>query len=96
MCYYRLCDACRTGNADDAKSALEEGANPSIQFKLALGEITPLFLCASGGYVHVATVLLEHGADVNKKADFDGTVALHHAASYHLFYFYKKKKKNEK
>jgi len=77
----RLCDACRVGDYNAAKKALEDGANPSVQFRLALGEITPIFLCASKGYKNIAELLIEHHADINRKMDFDGTICLHHAAS---------------
>lgn len=77
----RLCDACRVGNFGAAKKALDEGANASVQFRLALGEITPIFLCASKGYKDIAEILIKNGADISRKMDFDGTVCLHHAAS---------------
>eukprot|EP01084_Bolivina_argentea_P017254 32228_1 len=77
----RLCDACRVGNYEKAKAALQDGANPSVQFRLALGEITPIFLCASKGYKDIAEVLIEYNADINRRMDFDGTICLHHAAS---------------
>lgn len=77
----RLCDACRVGDYEAAKQALKDGANPSVQFRLALGEITPIFLCASKGYRKIAELLIEHNADINRKMDFDGTICLHHAAS---------------
>ena len=76
-----LANACRTGNVDLAKQALESGANPSVQFRLALGEITPLFLCATKGYLEIGKLLLEYRANIDKKMDFDGTSCLHHAAS---------------
>lgn len=76
-----LCDACRVGDFEKAKKALEDGANPSVQFRLALGEITPIFLCASKGYKEIAELLIEHNADINRKMEFDGTICLHHAAS---------------
>jgi len=77
----RLCDACRKGDFEAAKKALEDGANASVQFRLALGEITPIFLCASKGYKDIAELLIEHNADIHRKMDFDGTICLHHAAS---------------
>jgi len=77
----RLCDACRRGDYEAAEAALSAGANPSVQFRLALGEITPIFLCASKGYLPIADLLIQRGADINRKMDFDGTVCLHHAAS---------------
>ena len=77
----RLCDACRVGDFEKAKKALEDGANPSVQFRLALGEITPIFLCASKGYKNIAELLIEYNANINRSMDFDGTICLHHAAS---------------
>jgi ankyrin repeat protein len=76
-----LCDACRNGDREAAKKALDNGANASVQFRLALGEITPIFLCASKGYQDIADLLTLKGADIHKKMDFDGTICLHHAAS---------------
>lgn len=77
----RLCEACRKGDLEAAKKALEDGANPSVQFRLALGEITPIFLCASKGYKDIAELLIQHDAEIDRKMDFDGTICLHHAAS---------------
>jgi len=77
----RLCDACRKGDFAAAKKALEDGANPSVQFRLALGEITPIFLCASKGFKDIAELLIKHDAEIDRKMDFDGTICLHHAAS---------------
>jgi len=77
----RLCDACRIGDFEAAKKALDEGADASVQFRLALGEITPIFLCASKGYKDIAEILIENGAAIERKMDFDGTICLHHAAS---------------
>lgn len=77
----RLCNACRKGNIDEARAALQKGANPQVQFRLALGEITPIFLCASKGYIEIAELLIQHRADVNRRMDFDHTTCLHHAAS---------------
>jgi ankyrin repeat protein len=66
---------------DGVRSALESGAKPGVQFRLALGEVTPIFLCAQKGYTDIAKVLLEHGASLRKRMDFDQTTCLHHAAS---------------
>jgi len=77
----RLSDACRKGDFEMAKKALEDGANPSFQFRLALGEITPIFLCATRGYIDIAELLIEKGGEIDRKMDFDGTICLHHAAS---------------
>jgi len=79
----RLCDACRNGDESMARQALDQGANPLVQFRLALGEITPIFLCASKGHKKIATLLKseQYRVDINKQMDFDGTIPLHHAAS---------------
>jgi len=76
-----LCDACRNGDKGAVRKALEHGANSQVQFRLALGEITPIFLCASKGYQEIADLLINKGADINRRMDFDGTICLHHAAS---------------
>jgi len=77
----KLCDACRRGNADEVAAALDAGADPNLQFRLALGEVTPIFLCAQKGYKDVAEVLCQRGARVDRTMDFDSTLPLHHAAS---------------
>jgi len=77
----RLCDGCRRGDVEEVTAALELGADPNLQFRLALGEVTPIFLCAQKGYRNVAEVLCKKGADVTKIMDFDATLPLHHAAS---------------
>lgn len=78
----RLCDGCRDGDYDAVKEALDAGASPSVQFRLALGEITPILLCASRGYVRIAKLLVaqDHGL-IHERMAFDGTTCLHHAAS---------------
>jgi len=76
-----LCNGCRIGDLDMIKKALEAGANPRVQFRLALGEITPIFLCASKGYKEIANHLIETNPDiVHDTMGFDGTTCLHHAA----------------
>jgi len=77
----RLCDGCRRGDVEEVSAALELGADPNLQFRLALGEVTPIFLCAQKGYRAVAEVLWKKGARVDKMMDFDSTLPLHHAAS---------------
>jgi len=77
----RLCDGCRRGNVEEVSAALKLGADPNLQFRLALGEVTPIFLCAQKGYKEVAEVLCENGANVQRTMDFDATLPLHHAAS---------------
>jgi len=77
----KLCDGCRRGNVDEVSAALKSGADPNLQFRLALGEVTPIFLCAQKGYKDVAEVLCQNGANVEKTMDFDATLPLHHAAS---------------
>eukprot|EP00483_Globobulimina_turgida_P012130 UN12152 len=77
-----LCTGCRTGETESVRKALKDGANPSVQFRLALGEITPIFLCASKGYSEIASLLIQNNAEIiNDRMGFDGTTCLHHAAS---------------
>lgn len=78
----RLCDGCRDGDYDAVKEALDGGASPSVNFRLALGEITPILLCASRGYVRIARLLTaqDHSL-IHEVMAFDGTTCLHHAAS---------------
>jgi len=80
-CDQRLCDACRNGDLKQAQSAISEGADVNVQFRLALGEVTPLLLCAKHGHVEIAKLLIENRVNINKRADFDGTTCLHHAAA---------------
>ncbi|ETO34887.1 ankyrin repeat protein [Reticulomyxa filosa] len=75
----RLCDGCRRGDLEEVTAALELGADPNLQFRLALGEVTPIFLCAQKGYKNVAEV---------QNVDFDSTLPLHHAAC--MFFLNKK------
>jgi len=77
----KLCDGCRRGDVEEVRTALEAGADPNLQFRLALGEVTPIFLCAQKGYKKVAEVLCLKGANVDKTMDFDATLPIHHAAS---------------
>jgi len=77
----KLCEACRNGDVKSAEESLNLKANPNVQFRLALGEQTPLFLCATKGHIDIAKLLIKHGADFKKKMDFDWTNCLHHAAS---------------
>jgi len=80
-CDRLLCNGCRTGDLDTVKKALEDGANPRVQFRLALGEVTPIFLCASKGYWEIALHLIENNPEiVHDTMGFDGTTCLHHAA----------------
>jgi len=77
-----LCTGCRTGDVKSVRQALQDGANPGVQMRLALGEITPIFLCASKGYRDIAEVLIEHTPEIiHARMGFDGTTCLHHAAS---------------
>jgi len=81
-CDRLLCNGCRTGNLEMVKEAIEKGANPRVQFRLVLGEITPIFLCASKGYKKIAEYLIEKNDEIlHDTMGFDGTTCLHHAAS---------------
>jgi len=77
-----LCNGCRTGDLDMVKEAIKHGADPRVQFRLVLGEITPIFLCASKGYWKIAEFLIEENDQIlHDTMGFDGTTCLHHAAS---------------
>mmetsp|Transcript_39087 Transcript_39087/g.62418 ORF Transcript_39087/g.62418 Transcript_39087/m.62418 type:complete len:272 (-) Transcript_39087:595-1410(-) len=81
-CDKQLCTGCRTGDIELVRQALKDGANPAVQFRLALGEITPIFLCASKGYKEIAELLIKHSPEITSaRMGFDGTTCLHHAAS---------------
>ena len=78
----KLCTGCRTGDINLVRQALDDGGNASVQFRLALGEITPIFLCASKGYKEIAELLIEKQREIiHDRMGFDGTTCLHHAAS---------------
>jgi len=81
VCDQHLCDACRKGDVDLAQKAISEGADVNLQYRLALSEITPLFLCAQHGHLKIAQLLIENHVNINKRIDFDGTTCLHHAAT---------------
>jgi len=77
-----LCKACQDGDLDLAREALGNGANPTVRFALTLGEITPIFMCATNGTPEIAQLLV----NANKKVisdvkGFDGATCLHYAAS---------------
>jgi len=77
-----LCNGCRTGDLDMVKEAIKHGADPRVQFRLVLGEITPIFLCASKGYWKIAEFLIQENEEIlHDTMGFDGTTCLHHAAS---------------
>jgi len=83
-CDKKLCTGCRINDMDMVRSALKDGADPKVQFRLALGEVTPIFICASKGHKEIAELLIEQHADVVRDVmTFDGTTCLHHAASNH-------------
>jgi len=77
----RLGEACRNGDVQLAQTAIAQGADINVHFRLALGEISPIFLCAKYGNVKVAQVLIENRVNLNKRIDFDGTTCLHHAVA---------------
>jgi len=77
-----LCQGCRIGDLEMVKQAIAQGANPRVQFGLVLSEITPIFLCASKGYWHIAEYLIDINQEIlHDTMGFDGTTCLHHAAS---------------
>jgi len=81
-CDVALCNGCRDGDLDQVKAALEAGANPRVQFRLALGEVTPIFICASKGHWMIAEYLISKNKDtIHDTICFDGTTCLHHAAA---------------
>jgi len=55
--------ACAQGNAETIRLLLESGADP--EGHLTAGESGPLMEIAFGGDIQKATLLLDHGADIN-------------------------------
>jgi len=69
----RLVSACLKNKVTQVKECLAEGADPNTQ---DFGGSTPLIHSAWYGYIGVARVLLEFGADVNVK-NLRGNTAMH-------------------
>eukprot|EP01084_Bolivina_argentea_P273123 465174_1 len=72
--------ACEENNYDEAKQALQEGANPDFNVQTPLCNKTYLFICAENGCDDIATLLIEYRADVNRRREFDLATSLHIAA----------------
>ena len=70
-----LLDAARTGRTEDAKAAIDAGADVN-----QIG-LTPLHWAAKFGHTDIAKLLIEHGADVNAREGF-GQTPLHLMAAY--------------
>ncbi len=73
-----LHEAVETGDIDQVKQAIAEGADVN-QEDSAFG--TPLFLAASRGHAAIAVLLIENGADVSMEDLLLGWRPLHGAAS---------------
>jgi len=81
-CDEMLCKGCQDGDRDSVIEALKNGANPSVRVTLTLGEITPIFMCATNGTPDIAQLLVDAKKTViNDIKDFDGATCLHYAAS---------------
>jgi len=77
-----LCRGCLESNPEMVREALKLGANPSVRFALTLGEITPIFMCATNGTPDIAQLLVDANKKViNDVKGFDGATCLHYAAS---------------
>ena len=76
----RLEYAARTGNLEDLRGALKDGADP-LAYDESAG-LTPLYLAALGGAVAVVEILLSAGGDVHQQnpANRTKTTPLHGAA----------------
>ena len=75
-----FCEACRRGNLDKVKKFIEKGydVNGTNQ-RLALYGRTPLMYAAGEGRFDVVELLMDYGAEVNKKHYYEPT-ALHFAS----------------
>lgn len=68
-----LHDAAKTGDVDQVKQLITEGANVNAADTTG---ITPLHSAAVGDHIAVAELLIAKGADVNAKTD-NGVTPLH-------------------
>ncbi|KAL7669658.1 hypothetical protein ACOME3_010305 [Neoechinorhynchus agilis] len=73
-----LWNACKFGDAEQCKAALEKGANPdgckdtlkSIEGGQRINQSSsPLCAAAHKGFEEIVGILIEHGADVNVRVD---------------------------
>jgi len=76
-----LIEACKDNRPQEAKKALQDGANVGVQFRQTLEEVTPLILASSKGYTKIVEVLLEFTPEVNAKTSFGHATALLQAVS---------------
>lgn len=77
----QLFRALRTGDVELARDALKRGANAN--YTDSHDGMTLLHKEAEEGHIEIVTALLEHGAKVNSRTDFDihaGLTPLHYAA----------------
>lgn len=74
-----LMDAAKSGDAAQAKHALERGANPNCRVAGTWLNFTPLLEAISENHLEVVKILLEHGADPTLEDD-NGDPALVFAA----------------
>lgn len=76
-----LNEACRSKNVAEVEKAISDGANPLAKHTSTLGDMCPILYAALSGSVEIAQILLDKGADINQRSEFDNTIALHHAAA---------------
>ena len=58
-----LISACKSGDFDEAKSLIEEGAN--VNFKFPYDKKTPLIFACENSHYDIVKLLIEKGANVN-------------------------------
>lgn len=81
-CDKMLCKGCQESDLPLVREALKNGADPSVRFALTLGEITPIFMCATNGTPDIAQLLVDANKTViDDVKGFDGATCLHYAAS---------------
>ena len=71
-----LMEACQTGNLEEVKKLIAEGADVNAPLAGDIHKKTPLMCAAANGYVEIVRALLEAGADTEKKTFFKNTALI--------------------
>lgn len=86
----KLYKACLDSNIDQARIALDKGADPNYDKEAYNDQThTPLFAAINKSNFELAKLLVEKKADVNAQVPYSGDTPLHHAAQNRNFDFAK-------